>query len=625
MWLAVAGVTIPLLFAASAYRQARLARSDAERTIQSESNLRYTSVTLDAAPPSGVDPVASPAAFLDFADYQDRLWMSGPAGLYSFDRNGEVTARYRPGLELPAVELGEMSVGLDGRPKLFIATHGEGLLAFDGHTLRNIRPVDAAARMVTCVLPLETGRVLFGTEKRGVLVFDGKAITPLSVLLASAHVTALSGTEGDLWIGTLASGVWHSHAGQLDHFDAPGDLPDPQVLSLAWRYDTAWVGTPLGVVEFRSGKRIRVLADGYFARALQVDGDLLRIGTEDEGVSEVPLVSGGGLRRAVVSGSVAGAVEQIKGVGKETLALTTEGLFANRSGSWKRAIANPGAVLSDRNIAALAQDTSGRLWVGYFDRGLDILTAALDRVTHREDEHVFCVNRIVPSPDRQRVAVATANGLVMFDAGGTPRQVLGRQQGLLADHVSDVTFDGNTLVAATPAGLSFISRDGVRSLYAFQGLVNNHVYTIASDGTQLFAGTLGGLSVIQNGTVRVSYTTANSHLRHNWITALEKVDGEWFAGTYGAGVLAFDSEWRSFPDLPKGMIVNPNAMAVSATRVYAASLGDGLFVYDRGQKRWNRATVGLPSLNVTALTVANGYLYAGTDNGLVRMREEAVR
>jgi len=142
---------------------------------------------------------------------------------------------------------------------------------------------------------------------------------------------------------------------------------------------------------------------------------------------------------------------------------------------------------------------------------------------------------------------------------------------------------------------------------------------------------LGGLSVIQGRWVLASYTTANSHLRHNWITALEKVDGEWFAGTYGSGVQALDAapngtaEWRGFPDLPKGMIVNPNALAASATRVYAGSLGDGLFVYDRAQKRWSRARVGLPSLNVTALTTANGYLYAGTDNGLVRMREEVVR
>jgi ligand-binding sensor domain-containing protein len=204
--------------------------------------------------------------------------------------------------------------------------------------------------------------------------------------------------------------------------------------------------------------------------------------------------------------------------------------------------------------------------------------------------------------------------------------VLGREQGLIADHVTDVAFHGDTLIAATPAGLSFVAPAGIRSLYAFQGLVNNHVYTVAADGPRLLAGTLGGMSVIEDNVIRTSYTTANSHLRHNWITALAKADGEWFAGTYGAGVLALspNGEWHSFPDL-KSFVVNPNALAVSPSRIYAGSLGDGLFVYERARKRWSRATVGLPSLNVTALAVAGNDLYVGTDNGLVRIAGERVR
>jgi len=36
-------------------------------------------------------------------------------------------------------------------------------------------------------------------------------------------------------------------------------------------------------------------------------------------------------------------------------------------------------------------------------------------------------------------------------------------------------------------------------------------------------------------------------------------------------------------------------------------------------------TAGLPSLNVTAVAVGNGFVYAGTDNGLVRFREGDLR
>lgn len=567
--------------------------------------------------------------------------MSGPAGLFGWDAGGTLVAKYRPGLELPPVELAGMSAGLDEGPKLFIAAHGEGLLEFDGHSVRSIRPADASTRAATCVLALKTGRVLFGTEKRGVLVYDGHTIASADPSLAAEHVTTLAGTEGDLWIGTLANGVWHSHAGQIDHYNAPDALPDPQVLSLAVNGDAAWVGTPLGVVEYRSGKRTRIVADGYFARSLFANGDILWVGTQDEGVFEVPLAGysrpkGTAAAMPLVGTGMAdppaGAVERVQSIGGDVLALTSGGLYVKRGSGWAATASMPGAVLTDRNVAALASDATGRLWVGYFDRGLDIVNAALDHVTHHEDGHVFCVNRIVvnqtgAAPDNQRIAVATANGLVLFDSSGAMRQVLGRDQGLIADHVTDVAFSGNTMIAATPAGVSFIAAEGIRSIYAFQGLVNNHVYTIAADGNRLVAGTLGGVSIVEDGVVRTSYTTANSHLLHNWITALEKVDGEWFAGTYGAGVMALSSngEWHGFADLKPAFVVNPNALAASGTRVYAGSLGDGLYVYDRARKRWTRAVVGLPSLNVTALAVVSGYLYIGTDNGLVRTREEEVR
>jgi ligand-binding sensor domain-containing protein len=65
-------------------------------------------------------------------------------------------------------------------------------------------------------------------------------------------------------------------------------------------------------------------------------------------------------------------------------------------------------------------------------------------------------------------------------------------------------------------------------------------------------------------------------------------------------------------------------MAAGADRVYAGALGEGLFVYERASGRWRVITAGLPSLNVTALELSGGYLYVGTDNGLVRAAENGI-
>jgi ligand-binding sensor domain-containing protein len=141
-------------------------------------------------------------------------------------------------------------------------------------------------------------------------------------------------------------------------------------------------------------------------------------------------------------------------------------------------------------------------------------------------------------------------------------------------------------------------------------------------------GTLGGLSDINKETVRVSYTAgAASSLKHNWITAVVPVGDEWIVGTYGAGILLLDrsGHFQSFEKATAPFDVNPNAMLVTAQHVFAGSLGSGLYVYDREARRWTVFTDGLPSLNVTALAESSGIIYAGTDNGLVKILEQKLR
>jgi ligand-binding sensor domain-containing protein len=321
-------------------------------------------------------------------------------------------------------------------------------------------------------------------------------------------------------------------------------------------------------------------------------------------------------------------VQGLAEIGGSAYALAEDGLYKLdvKVGEPRQVLERTAAVLTDRNISALNVDAAGRLWVGYFDRGLDILEPPLDRARHIEDEHVFCVNRIVESPEKGLTALATANGLVMFDAGGQQQHVLGRDEGLIANHVTDVWFGPAGLIAATPAGITFFDAAGSRSLYAFHGLVNNHVYTLAAAGERLLAGTLGGLSVLDAGVVRANYTTGNSELKHNWITSIVSFDRDWFVGTYGAGILRLDEagRWHSFPDVGGPLEINPNAMAASADRVFAGTLGEGLYVYEPATGRWRVVTNGLPSANVTALELSGGYLYVGTDNGLVRVAVDGI-
>src|SRR5712692_1056372 len=259
---------VSLAYAAVAVWQAVRATRDAEQRLASEAEVLFTSARLDRPAPGGFEWISAPAVFRDARRFQGRLYLCGPAGLFEYEPSGKLLARYRVGLELPPAPLVSMEVGTPPEasgPELLVATAGEGLIAFDGRGFRQIRPQEAPYRRLTAVLPLASGRILLGAEK-GVLSYDGKRIAAFHPLLAGLRVTALAGDEASLWAGTLDRGVLHWHAGQIDNFGEAEGLPDPQVLSLAVHEDAAYVGTPMGVAEFRGGRFVRVLAEGFFAK-----------------------------------------------------------------------------------------------------------------------------------------------------------------------------------------------------------------------------------------------------------------------------------------------------------------------------------------------------------------------
>jgi ligand-binding sensor domain-containing protein len=513
-----------------------------------------------------------------------------------------------------------------------VATAQEGLLAFNGHGFRQIRPQDSEARAITAILPASAGHLLIGTKKRGVLIYDGKHLSPLHPSLNSLYVTSLTGSESDLWVGTLNQGVFHWHAGAVESFGEEQGLPDRQVQCLVAFGEKTYVGTVLGVAVFDRGRFSNVLAPGVLATSLLATDTSLIVGSEDQGVLTIPIGDpqlGSHLSHSNKTTEMA-KVRHLFMSGNDLYVLSSDALY-RRSGrglSWQQVLRPGPAVLSDRNISALAADRSERVWIGYFDRGLDLLDADAGRATHVENDHVFCINRIVPDGRTGTVAVATANGLVRFDSNARQQQVLTRADGLIADHVSDVAIYHDGLVLGTPAGLTFLDAGGPHSMYAFHGLVNNHVYALGVSGDELMVGTLGGLSEISKESVRVSYTAgAGSGLKHNWITAVVPLGDEWMVGTYGAGILRLDrsGHFQSFEKATGPFEVNPNAMLVTQHHVFAGSLGNGLYVYDRDAARWTVITDGLPSLNVTALAESKGTIYAGTDNGLAKILEQKLR
>jgi ligand-binding sensor domain-containing protein len=652
LWLAIPAALV-LAAALTVVFSAHRALSRASQSAATEGQLAFALRTLDtsnAARSLGAETVASHPSYTTGAFYHGDLYLAGQSGITVLRADGTPRFNLRSGFELPLAPILGMVTGRvrgAGEPQLLLATGGAGLLLLqpgtgNAPTIRQLLPAAADARDLTAVLALASGDLLLGTRHRGVLIYNGATLAPLRFTLAGVNpatleITALAAVDSaSFLIGTRTSGVFYVHAGTVDHAGSAAGLPDDQVESIAVSAGHAFVGTPVGTADFDlagpSFRPVRVLRQGLFAHALMVDEHQLTIGTLDQGIQQVALEGGPSFRRVSISAGLAAAssqrVDAFLGAGDALYALADGTLLRRTGAAWVPPLPPGPPALTDANISALAFAPDGTLYIGYFDHGVDLLSPE-GAIRHIEDDALFCINRLVLDPQRRTVDAATADGLVLFDAEGRPRQTLTHRDGLISDHVTDVAFSGSGTALATPAGITFLGASGTESLYAFQGLVNNHVYALASVGGQgqLLAGTLGGISVLRSKSVERNFTVTNSGLKHNWITALLPMpDNSVLVGTYGAGLETMDSQGRFAPmELPAGMtrqlVVNPNALYATTSHIYAGTLGNGMLVYSIATGRWSAIATGLPSLNVTAFAARDGEIYIGTENGLVRMPE----
>ncbi|HZL27556.1 MAG TPA: hypothetical protein VFC39_13605 [Acidobacteriaceae bacterium] len=627
--ISAAAATLLLLSASVIVFRAHRTLTETSRSVADSHHLSFTFGPLALPPNPGFEPITAPASFTSAAALDGHIFVAGANALNVYNSAGTLERSFHVGLDLPPAPLGRMIVARlrgQSQPQLLIATAGAGVLLYNAttQTFRQLLPASADLRDITALAVLGSGELLAGTRRHGLLVYNGKTLELFRPEYANASITALLTVANDVWAGTQDHGLFHTHAGITDHFEP--ELPDPHIEALAAEGNRIFAATPLGVELLEDGRPSRTVAPNTFAHALFAGPKTLTLSTITEGATTVALDSARPHAPFITDDNAEPTEQFLTLPGSDDLyAVRHDGLYRRIGSRWTPVLEPSKAALTDNDIAALGFSPDGRLWVGTFDRGLDILDPSLTAAQHLEDDHLFCINRIVLDPVRNTMAVATANGLVLFDAAGKPRQVLTRRDGLISDHVTDVVYSGDRMTVATPAGLTFIDSTGIQSLYAFQGLVNNHVYALAAsaDGTELLAGTLGGVSLLTHDTVRRNLTVANSGLRHNWITAALPVDGGYMVGTYGAGVMRLDAtgHFSAMDIVTRNMVVNPNAMLSTPTHIFAGSLNQGLWSYSRAAQRWTQITNGLPSLNVTALATRGGTLYVGTQNGLVRIAE----
>jgi ligand-binding sensor domain-containing protein len=570
------------------------------------------------------------------AEFKGARFLATSGGLIALDSSGSVRKRYSTMDGLTDNDLTALAVF---REKLFIGTASAGLISFDGEAFNSYRFEKPKAARVSALLA--TASELFvGTLDGGLFEYDGERFSRRLNSATGAdfrQVTALLASDSRVYIGTQSSGLYLWREAQIDHVDK--NLPSPRVTGLAALPDgDIAVATDFGVVAINESNEVKPLSNQPNVTSLALSGGRLWAGLFNGGVKEIDQ----GEERKVSSSDAQKEVVGLPRTSPATVYSDDEGLWAlTREGAFVRdeRAAGPrfkpvaGALAGERaltasHITSLAFDEQGRLWTGYFDRGIDVLSVDTgERLAHIEDDRVREVNFIAAG---ESVYVATSRGLAIFAGSMTPVVMTRERNGLISDSVAHVLFTesarGRAVVCATAGGVTEISGGRARSLTAFHGLASNHLYSAASAGSRIFLGSLAGLVELEGLRVTRTYKTSNSKLSHDWVTALVEYEGTIYIGTNGGGVdaLTVTGEWINFSDELGRFEVNQNAMHRDGERIYIGTTDRGVLVYNTRGRRWGHISAGLPSQNVTAIASDESFIYTGTLNGLARIEKRVI-
>jgi signal transduction histidine kinase/ligand-binding sensor domain-containing protein len=342
--------------------------------------------------------------------------------------------------------------------------------------------------------------LLIATQSGTRRLINGKIEAPYplpATARQSAPLKLLRDRDGGLWIGTQYGGLVHVHQGRSDVFSQSDGLSGDD----AWNFfedreGNIWVATENGLDRFR-GFAVAAFSE---KQGLSKVGAILaaRDGSIWAGTDD-------GLRRWDQGQIIAyreraqrkphapAIVREIVGSGLPDHFLSS--LFEDARGRiWISTLGGVGYLDSDQFIFvrsvpggivhAVAQDTSGNLWIANQDLGLyrlspqnDIQQIPWSRLGHKDAAY-----SLTADPSRGGLWIGFYLGGVVYLTDGQVRSSYAAANGLGEGIVNDLRLDRDgTLWAATEGGLSRLKNGRIVTLTSKNGLLCDSVHWVMED------------------------------------------------------------------------------------------------------------------------------------------------
>jgi len=437
---------------------------------------RFDGLRFDAQELTGLPGIGSEDVSRLVRDRAGDLWVGARSGVAQF-REG------RP-VRIPVEDIaGVRDVAADPDGGVWL-TVDDALVYVNGKEVRRIAVDRSRLGFIRSTLPLGNGRVLIGTEGRGVWLTDSIGTTRVPELaeLETADVRVLvRAPDGAIWIATRP-GLYRWMPGARPRgFGTTEGLPEAWVETINFDdIGKPWIGTSGAGLLYYNGTRFRPVAmDGAAdIRSVFTDREgTIWIATNDQGLAalRVPLISGVTPATGLSAPVVLPIIEARDG----TVWAGTFGGGVNRIRGHEIMTIGRSQGLRSDHILSLAEGQDGAIWVGTRD-GLDRISAAgrIEQIT-------------------------------LPQIGGAPILAL-------------LAGAKGVVWAGTTKGLLRIDRDSMTLFNHDNGLMNDYVFVLMEDATgELWVGTNGGGLFMLGGGTFSSYTTSNG-LSTNIVTALTR-------------------------------------------------------------------------------------------------------
>ncbi len=315
---------------------------------------------------------------------------------------------------------------------------------------------------------------------------------------------------------------------------------------------------------------------------------------------------------------------------------------------------NSNTAISGSDVTSFEEDEFGRIWVGTYDGGLNII----EKSKTNSGDLRFKIEKYLPKEDGTSVYNATIfslkkdrsgnmwlgtyGGINYVNPRGEPVQIITNTL-TGSEHITHNRI--NTLAEDTDAKI-WLGTDGggvdrydpttntfeYNVLNESNGLKTDHVFSVITDDDKIWVGTyLGGVNVYNKNTKKWKYYLQGTQKDGNDVRVLYKAkNGDLWAGTNRGGLFKYSKSKDQFEYLETLNKIDVRAIAEDVSgNLWLATYGDGIINYNiQNGSVNNYHALNLSGLNsnviFSILVLPSGEILAGTKHGgLVQFKPNA--